>query len=189
MNDEINSAISLLWTRTSEWLMQIIQHKALCIDISNLHYGKVHRALFWNCLKFLLIPHNSPQNISMLVVLLYSWQINVNSKKFQVLGDVYYGVQVAYYAIIGTQISTIVLSVVLIVGINSVSIFFVVISFHWFFNWISRVENFHCYRKTKNFQDPLHIKFKKLPVFTQKNENSFYVFECCWMTKLNLILN
>lgn len=61
------------------------------------------------------------QNISILVVLLYSWQINVNTKKFQVLGDVYYGVQIAYLAIIGSQLSILVLSIVLIAGINSVS--------------------------------------------------------------------
>jgi hypothetical protein len=61
------------------------------------------------------------QNISILVVLLYSWQMNVNTKKFQVLGDVYYGVQIAYLAIIGSQLSILVLSAVLIAGINSVS--------------------------------------------------------------------
>lgn len=54
-------------------------------------------------------------------MLLYSWQINVNTKKFQVLGDVYYGVQIAYYAIIGSQLSILVLSIVLIAGINTVS--------------------------------------------------------------------
>lgn len=31
------------------------------------------------------------QNISILVVLMYSWQISVNMKKYQSLGDVYYG--------------------------------------------------------------------------------------------------
>lgn len=31
------------------------------------------------------------QNISILVVLLYTWQISVNMKKYQILGDVYYG--------------------------------------------------------------------------------------------------
>lgn len=55
------------------------------------------------------------------MVLLYSWQINVNAKKFHVLGDVYYGVQIAYYAIIGSQLSIVLLSIVLIAGINSVS--------------------------------------------------------------------
>jgi hypothetical protein len=62
------------------------------------------------------------QNISILVVLLYSWQINVNAKKFQVLGDIYYGVQISYYAIIGSQLSIVFLSIVLIAGINSVSL-------------------------------------------------------------------
>lgn len=33
----------------------------------------------------------SPQNISILVVLMYSWQISANMKKYQSLGDVYYG--------------------------------------------------------------------------------------------------
>lgn len=61
------------------------------------------------------------QNVSILVVLLYSHQINVNSRKFQVLGDVYYGVQIAYFAIIGSQLSIVLLSIVLIAGINSVS--------------------------------------------------------------------
>lgn len=55
-------------------------------------------------------------------MLLYSWQINVNTKKFQVLGDVYYGIQIAYYAIIGSQLAIVVLSIVLIAGINSVSV-------------------------------------------------------------------
>lgn len=62
------------------------------------------------------------QNISILVVLLYSWQINVNTKKIHVLGDVYFGVQIAYVAIIGSQLAILLLSVVLIAGINSVSL-------------------------------------------------------------------
>ncbi|KAG5683313.1 hypothetical protein PVAND_012599 [Polypedilum vanderplanki] len=61
-------------------------------------------------------------NVSILVVLLYSWQINVNTKKFQILGDVYYGVQISYYAIIGSHLSIIVLSIILYVGINSENI-------------------------------------------------------------------
>ncbi|XP_058129864.1 uncharacterized protein LOC131288453 [Anopheles ziemanni] len=56
-------------------------------------------------------------NISILVVLLYSWRISVNVKKYSDLEDVYYGVQIAYFAIIGTQCSMILLSVVLIFGI------------------------------------------------------------------------
>ncbi|XP_031339513.1 uncharacterized protein LOC116168012 [Photinus pyralis] len=56
-------------------------------------------------------------NISVLVVLLYSWRISVNVKKYAVLEDVYYGVQIAYLAIIGTQLFMIVLSVILLLGI------------------------------------------------------------------------
>lgn len=60
--------------------------------------------------------------MSLLVILLYAWQIHVNTKKQQVLGDVYYGVQIAYSAIIGSQLSILALSVLLIIGINNVSI-------------------------------------------------------------------
>ncbi|XP_069680288.1 uncharacterized protein [Periplaneta americana] len=56
-------------------------------------------------------------NISILVVLLYSWRIGVNVKKYADLEDVYYGVQIAYFAIIGTQLFMVVLSVVLLFGI------------------------------------------------------------------------
>ncbi|CAO1378651.1 unnamed protein product [Diamesa hyperborea] len=58
-------------------------------------------------------------NISILVVLLYSWQISVNMKKFQTLGDVYYGIQISHLAIIGANFSLMILSIVLVVGINS----------------------------------------------------------------------
>ena len=82
------------------------------------------------------------QNISILVVLLYSWRISVNAKKYGDLEDVYYGkdnqnisdfdpfififpmspgVQIAYCAIIGTQLSMIGLSIVLLFGIYKVS--------------------------------------------------------------------
>lgn len=61
------------------------------------------------------------QNVSLLVILLCAWQINVNTKKQQVLGDVYYGVQIAYYTVIGSQLSILALSVVLMIGINTVS--------------------------------------------------------------------
>lgn len=44
----------------------------------------IHTSLL-NYLSFL------SQNISILVVLMYSWQISVNMKKYQSLGDVYYG--------------------------------------------------------------------------------------------------
>lgn len=103
------------------------------------------------------------QNISILVVLMYSWQISVNMKKYQSLGDVYYGkrsvrakrrrsiwipkanlrsvdfpfcfsficaietrragVQIAYYAIIFSQFSMMVLSVLLAIGVYTVSSF------------------------------------------------------------------
>ncbi|XP_067000790.1 uncharacterized protein [Anabrus simplex] len=56
-------------------------------------------------------------NISILVVLLYSWRIGVNVKKYVDLQDVYYGVQIAYFAIIGTQLFMVVLSIMLLVGI------------------------------------------------------------------------
>ncbi|XP_046395031.1 uncharacterized protein LOC124162509 [Ischnura elegans] len=56
-------------------------------------------------------------NISILVVLLHSWRISVNAKRAGDLGDVYYGVQISYFAIIGTQLFMIVLSIVLLVGI------------------------------------------------------------------------
>ncbi|XP_030387885.1 uncharacterized protein LOC115634363 [Scaptodrosophila lebanonensis] len=56
-------------------------------------------------------------NISLLIVLIYSWRINVNMHKSGELQDVYYGVQIAYFAIIGTQMSMILLSIVLIFGI------------------------------------------------------------------------
>ncbi|XP_037935488.1 uncharacterized protein LOC119669593 [Teleopsis dalmanni] len=56
-------------------------------------------------------------NISLLIVLIYSWRINVNIRKSNELEDVYYGVQIAYFAIIGTQMSMIILSVILLYGI------------------------------------------------------------------------
>ncbi|XP_065361704.1 uncharacterized protein LOC135955288 [Calliphora vicina] len=56
-------------------------------------------------------------NISLLIVLIYSWRININIQKSSDLEDVYYGVQIAYFAIIGTQMSMIVLSIMLLFGI------------------------------------------------------------------------
>lgn len=88
---------------------------------------------------------------------MYSWQISVNMKKYQSLGDVYYGkrerdafiripktnlisveylfyasarcwktgcvgVQIAYYAIIFSQFSMMVLSVLLAIGVYTVSL-------------------------------------------------------------------
>ncbi|XP_037052489.1 uncharacterized protein LOC119086020 [Bradysia coprophila] len=65
-------------------------------------------------------------NISILVVLLYAWRISVNIKKYGDLEDVYYGVQIAYFAIIATQLSMIILSIVLLVGIHKENVGFVV---------------------------------------------------------------
>ncbi|KAJ9581868.1 hypothetical protein L9F63_003799, partial [Diploptera punctata] len=61
-------------------------------------------------------------NISILVVLLYSWRIGVNIKKYTDLEDVYYGVQIAYFAIIATQLFMIVLSIILLFGVFKVRI-------------------------------------------------------------------
>ncbi|XP_046666839.1 uncharacterized protein LOC124358579 [Homalodisca vitripennis] len=60
-------------------------------------------------------------NISILVVLIYSWRISSNFKKFSDLQDVYYGVQIAYFAIIGTQLFMIILSIFLFFGIYKAS--------------------------------------------------------------------
>ncbi|KAG5683316.1 hypothetical protein PVAND_012602 [Polypedilum vanderplanki] len=57
-------------------------------------------------------------NISILIVLMFGWQINANFKRYQDLGDVYYGIQIAQIAIIGTQCSMVILSIVLIIGIH-----------------------------------------------------------------------
>ncbi|XP_049826073.1 uncharacterized protein LOC109606031 [Aethina tumida] len=65
-------------------------------------------------------------NVSIFVVLLYSWRINVNVNKFTSLEDVYYGVQIAYFAIIGTQLFMVVLSVVLLIGIYKENVSFVI---------------------------------------------------------------
>ncbi|XP_044729335.1 uncharacterized protein LOC123292687 [Chrysoperla carnea] len=59
-------------------------------------------------------------NIAILVVLLYSWRISVNIKRYGDLQDVYYGVQIAYFAIIGTQLFMIVLSIILLYGIYTI---------------------------------------------------------------------
>lgn len=56
-------------------------------------------------------------NISILIVLIYAWRISVNVRRSGELEDVYYGVQIAYFAIIGTQMSMIFLSVMLMFGI------------------------------------------------------------------------
>ncbi|XP_030245580.1 uncharacterized protein LOC115564892 [Drosophila navojoa] len=69
-------------------------------------------------------------NISLLIVLIYSWRINVNMHKSAELQDVYYGVQIAYFAIIGTQMSMILLSIVLIFGICRVLAMWGVLRFY-----------------------------------------------------------
>ncbi|XP_039295374.1 uncharacterized protein LOC111057874 [Nilaparvata lugens] len=56
-------------------------------------------------------------NISILVMLIYSWRVNSNFRKQVDLQDVYYGVQIAYFAIIGTQLFMIILSALLLVGV------------------------------------------------------------------------
>ncbi|KAG5874615.1 hypothetical protein JTB14_024073 [Gonioctena quinquepunctata] len=56
-------------------------------------------------------------NISILVVLIYSWRISINIPKFTTLQDVYYGVQIAYLAIIGSHLFMIILSIGLLLGI------------------------------------------------------------------------
>ncbi|XP_049836666.1 uncharacterized protein LOC126281604 isoform X1 [Schistocerca gregaria] len=56
-------------------------------------------------------------NISILVVLLYSWRIGANANRHAALQDVYYGVQIAYLTIIGTQLFMIALSVLLLAAI------------------------------------------------------------------------
>nr|XP_023014238.1 uncharacterized protein LOC111504005 [Leptinotarsa decemlineata] len=56
-------------------------------------------------------------NMSILVVLIYSWRISINVPRFTTLQDVYYGVQIAYFAIIGSHLFMIVLSIGLLFGI------------------------------------------------------------------------
>lgn len=47
---------------------------------------------------FLISLRARSQNSSILVVLTYSWQVSANMKKFQSLGDVYYGEQMELFA-------------------------------------------------------------------------------------------
>ncbi|KAI5732924.1 hypothetical protein M8J76_005709 [Diaphorina citri] len=56
-------------------------------------------------------------NVSILVVLIYTWRVSTNIKKADEFQDVYYGVQIAYIAIIGTQVFMIILSIVLLMGV------------------------------------------------------------------------
>ncbi|XP_026684340.1 protein windbeutel-like, partial [Diaphorina citri] len=60
-------------------------------------------------------------NVSILVVLIYTWRVSTNIKKADEFQDVYYGVQIAYIAIIGTQVFMIILSIVLLMGVLKVS--------------------------------------------------------------------
>lgn len=101
--------IEKIWPKT--FLFYFIPHRSHSVWIWTLY-------ILFFCLFYSLVQH---QNVSLLVILLYAWQIHVNTKKQQVLGDVYYGVQIAYFAIIGSQLSILALSVLLIIGINNVS--------------------------------------------------------------------
>ncbi|XP_060835325.1 uncharacterized protein LOC132918210 [Rhopalosiphum padi] len=56
-------------------------------------------------------------NISVLVVLIYSWMISSNMKNALLLQDVFYGVQIAYSAVIGTNLFIFAASVILLLGI------------------------------------------------------------------------
>ncbi|XP_026469190.1 uncharacterized protein LOC113373082 [Ctenocephalides felis] len=60
-------------------------------------------------------------NISILVVLIYSWRIGININKYSELEEVYYGVQMAYLAIIVTQLCMVILSMMLLFGIYKIS--------------------------------------------------------------------
>lgn len=136
------------------------------------------------------------QNISILVVLMFGWQINANLRRYQDLGDVYYGekklranemiiynfsisinsnlinvvfisfhanvflytspppwsrrcrdvdwlgIQIAQIAIIATQFSMAILSVVLIIGIHSVSIIDSLLVVGWICDWLPCQEFF-----------------------------------------------
>lgn len=59
----------------------------------------VERCPFYAC-----FPFFHPQNISILVVLLYSWRISVNVKKYSDLEDVYYGIAISgfFFSIFST---------------------------------------------------------------------------------------
>ena len=65
----------------------------ISIQFSCVSYSMLERQLkfYFLFLLFSYIQFANQQNISILVVLLYSWQISVNTKKYQALGEVYYG--------------------------------------------------------------------------------------------------
>lgn len=154
------SLYALLLPRLAPARVQVRTHKCdINRDCCRLSSQEMHLRLthIYTC----LLNYPFPQNISILVVLLYSWQISVNMKKYQSLGDVYYGehphsefpkliwwyllnffcsawclmlsrrkhrkpnrclgVQIAYYAIIFSQFSMMVLSVLLAIGVYTVS--------------------------------------------------------------------
>lgn len=56
--------------------------------------------------------------MSIFVILLYVWRIDVNVRKYGELADVYYGVQIAYMAIVGMHVSMAALSAVLLLGVQ-----------------------------------------------------------------------
>ncbi|CAO1399485.1 unnamed protein product [Diamesa serratosioi] len=79
--------------------------------------GKTGCCRIFNTKYLALISGIYTLNISILVVLMFCWQISANIRKYQDFGDVYYGIQISSLAIVGTQFSMIILSLVLIIGI------------------------------------------------------------------------
>ncbi|XP_045480426.1 uncharacterized protein LOC123684939 [Harmonia axyridis] len=61
-------------------------------------------------------------NISFMVVLFYSWRVSYNLKRVADLKDVYYGVQFAYCAIIGTHLLMFILNIHLYICIYKVNL-------------------------------------------------------------------
>ncbi|XP_065201530.1 uncharacterized protein LOC135832299 [Planococcus citri] len=56
-------------------------------------------------------------NVSVLVILIYSWRVNENSKNYTQLDEVYYGVQIAYVAIVTVHLFNICLSLLLLYAV------------------------------------------------------------------------
>lgn len=56
--------------------------------------------------------------MSIFVILLYVWRIGVNVRRYGDLEDVYYGVQIAYAAIVGMHVAVAALSGCLLLGIR-----------------------------------------------------------------------
>lgn len=171
-----------MWTRYTLWFLQHLFGLTRLVSVPSWDFSlspsflpfvrrlpqKAHMFISNYRLRYFLFF--LPQNISILVVLMYSWQISVNMKKYQSLGDVYYGehwrrrksfhplqfpkliwyllnsffhpfcshfaavllcdsirccvgVQIAYYAIIFSQFSMMVLSVLLAIGVYTVSLY------------------------------------------------------------------